>query len=278
MLKTEATTTELTFPVSENLLIRLYSDTRPHRQLITKLQKGLILFSGERELAGEGIGLGVPAVRYKDRTYFSGSSTLRTEQTRGHATAIKKFCLNLATERTFKNISLETKTTRTIKRNLDRLYMNRRHLRLLAIENLLEQVGIRRAFTQTKPVGSVTITYRINPPYIKIEAEFSLLQKTGLQRIILLNEQGSTHFRKYYDSNGTVLFDEDIGAWETVDASWACIHNVEDRFGFRLWKHKDATLHRGREFLQGSHDWVGLDYEANPENLHFDYDIELVRS
>jgi hypothetical protein len=45
-----------------------------------------------------------------------------------------------------------------------------------------------------------------------------------------------------------------------------------------LWKHKDAILHRGREFLDGMLDWVGLDYEADPGNLHFNYDIELVRS
>jgi hypothetical protein len=277
-LKTEATTTELAFPVSENLLIRLYADTKPHHQLITRTQKGLILFSNERELAGEGIGLGVPAIRYKDRTYFSGSSTLRFQQTRSHATAIKKFSLNLTTERTLRNITLETKATRKIKRSLDKLYMNHKHLRLLATENLLKQVGIKRAFTQTKPVGTATITYNIDPPYIRTEAEFNLFQNADLQKIYLLNEQGSTHFRKYYDSNGAVLFDEAIGAWEKVDASWACIYSVEDRFGFRLWKHKDAILHRGREFLHGTHDWIGLDYEADPENLHFDYDIELVRS
>ncbi len=143
---------------------------------------------------------------------------------------------------------------------------------------MLRQVGVKRTFAQTKPVGIATVTYNIDPPYIRTEAEFNLFQSTGLQKIYLLNEQGSTHFRKYYDSNGTVLLDEDIGAWETVDASWACIHNVRDRFGFRLWKHKDATLHRGRESLHGTLDWIGLDYEADSENLRFDYDIELVRS
>jgi hypothetical protein len=37
-------------------------------------------------------------------------------------------------------------------------------------------------------------------------------------------------------------------------------------------------MHRGREFLSGILDWVGLDYEAGPENLRFSYAIELVRS
>ena len=265
-------------PVSKKLLIHLYPDTKPHHQLITRLQKGLILFSDGKELAGEGIGLGVPAVRYNGRTYFSGSSNLRFEQSRGHATAVKEFSLDLTTERILRNITLETKATRKVKRSFDRLYMNHRHLRLLALENMLRQVGIKRTFAQTKPVGRATVTYKIDPPYVRTEAEFDLFQNKGLQKIYLLNEQGSTHFRKYHDSNGTVLFDDDIGAWEAVDASWACIHNMEDEFGFRLWKHKNAILHRGREFLHGTHDWIGLDYEADPENTRFGYDIELVRS
>jgi len=265
-------------PVSEKLLIRLYPDTKPHHQLTSKLQKGLILISNGIELAGEGIGLGAPAVRYKDRTYFSGSSTMILKQTCSHATAVKKFCLNLTTERNFRTIKLETKAVRKIWRSFDKLYMSHRHMRLLAGENMLKRVGIKRAFVQTKPVGMVSVTYNIDPPNIRTEAEFTFFQRIGLQKIYLLNEQGSTHFRKYYDSKGTVMFDQDIGAWETVDAPWACIYNVEDKVGFRLQKHKDAVLHRGREFLNGTLDWIGLNYEANPENLRFNYDIELVRS
>lgn len=265
-------------PVSKKLLVRLYPDTKPHHQLITKLQKGLILFSSGKELAGEGIGLGVPAVRYEDRTYFSGSSTLKFEQAPSYATAVKKFTLNLTTERTLRSVKLETKVTRKIRRSFDKLYMDHRHLRLLASENTLGKFGIKRVFAQTEPVANVTVTYSIKPPHIRTEAEFNLLQSADLQKIYLLNEQGSTHFRKYHDSKGTVLYDQDIGAWETVDASWACIHSVEDKVGFRLWKHKDATLHRGREFLDGLLDWVGLDYEADPRNLCFNYDIELVGS
>jgi hypothetical protein len=238
----------------------------------------LILISNETELVGEGIGLGAPAIRCGDRTYFSGSSTIEFEQTRNHATAVKKFSLNLTSERTLRNIKLETKAIRKIRRSFDKLYMSHRHMRLLASENVQRHIGIRRAFAQTKPVGTANVTYNIDPPRIGIEARFSLLQNTGLQKIYLLNEQGAKHFRKYHDSSGTVLFDKDIGAWETVHASWACICNMRNRVGFRLWKHKDAVLHRGREFLNGTLDWIGLDYEADPENLRFNYDIELVRS
>ena len=265
-------------PVSETLFLRLYSDTKPHNQLITKLQKGLILVSNETELAGEGIGLGVPAIRYNNRTYFSGSSIMRFEQTGSHAAAIKEFTLNLTSGRTLRNIQMETRTSRKIRRSFDELYMKHKYSRLLVFENMLRHVGVKRDFVQTKPVGSVIMVYNIEPPYVRIKAEFRLFHNTGVQEIYLLNEQSSRHFRKYYDSNGSVLFDTNIGAWETVDASWACLRSVENNVGFRLWKHKGAVLHRGREFLDGTFDWIGLDYEAGPENLRFDYDIELVRS
>lgn len=265
-------------PMSDTFSIQLYSDTRPHSQSTFKLQKGLILTSRGTELSGEGVGLGVPALRYNDKTYFSGSSTVELEHTRGRAKAVKKFTLDLASERTLRNISVETKTIRGIKRNFDKLYMKHKRSRLLPVEKLLRQIGIQRNFVRTKPVGAATVTYTKSRSRVQVNAEFKLHRREGVQRIYLLNEQGSTHFRKYYDSSGIVLYDKDIGAWEAIKAEWACIQSVEEKVGFRLWKREKATLYRGREFLSGLLDWIGLDYEVDPETIGFAYDIELVGS
>jgi hypothetical protein len=35
-------------------------------------------------------------------------------------------------------------------------------------------------------------------------------------------------------------------------------------------------LHRGRELMKGSLNWIGLDYELDPEYYNFEYEIELV--
>ncbi|HKZ94787.1 MAG TPA: hypothetical protein VJ249_09455 [Candidatus Bathyarchaeia archaeon] len=266
-----------TTPISDEVWVRLYADTRPRHHLITNLQKGLILVSNRKELVGEGIGLGVPAVRYRNRTYFSGSSSVKFEQTRTHATAIKKFTLDLISERILRSTHVETATYRRIGRSFAELYKKHKHLRLLMIENLLRHIGVKTDFVHTTPAGTATMTYRIARSRIKIKAEFELPHQSGLQKIYLLNEQGSKHFRKYSDSTGTVLFDKAIGAWEIVNADWACVHSVEDKVGFRLWKLEEATLYKGREFLDGIFDWVGLDYEANPGTTCFEYDIELVR-
>lgn len=258
--------------------MQLYADTRPHHQSTLKLQKGLIITSRGLEFSGEGVGLGVPALRYNDKTYFSGSSTVEVEQTSGRAKAVKKFTLDLASARTLRNISVETKTIRGIKKGFDQLYMKGKRSRLLPVEKLLKQIGIQRDFVRTKPLGIATVIYTISPSHVQVRVEFKLHHRKGVQRIYLLNEQGSTHFRKYCDSSGMVLYDKDIGAWEVVNAKWACIQSVDEKVGFRLWKREKSTLYRGREFLSGLLDWVGLDYEVDPDTMGFCYDIELVRS
>lgn len=203
---------------------------------------------------------------------------MKLEKTRNRVRAVKKFTLDLASERTLRNISLETKTIRGIKRSFDKLYMKHKRSRLLPVEKLLKQIGIRRDFVRTKPVGVATVTYTTSRSHIQVRAEFKLNHKEGVQSIYLLNEQGSAHFKKYYDSSGIVLYDKDIGAWEAVNAEWACIQSVEEKVGFRLWKREKSTLYKGREFLSGLLDWVGLDYEVDPRTTAFDYNIELVRS
>lgn len=275
-MRAENTETAWTIPISEALSVRLYANTRPHHQLIASLQKGLILVSNGKELAGEGIGLGVPALRYTGRTYFPGSSKVELKQARNHTTAIKTFTLNLTSERALRNVNLETEVIRKIRRRFDKLYRDYGHSRLLMIEDMLRKAGVRRNFVQVKPVGSATVKYNIDLSRIGIRVDFKPFHESNVEKIYILNEGSSQRFRKYYDSKGTVLFDNNIGAWETVNAEWACIYSTEDKVGFRLWKSEEATLHRGREFLNGILDWVGLDYEAVHGNLSFEYDIELV--
>ena len=277
-MQTEEPAQPWTTPISQTLCLRLYADTKPHNQLTSNLQKGIILVSKGTELVGEGIGLGAPAVSYANRTYFSGLSSMTFNRTYDTSTATKEFTLNLTSERTFKNTHVETRAIRRIRRHFDQLYKNHKHLRLIMFENLLRQVGIKKEFIPTEPVGKATVTYTIKSPIIKVKAKFTLLPKIGVHKIYLLNEQSSLHFGKYYDSDGLELVNEDIGAWEKVNAKWACMHSTEDKVGFRLWELHDATLHRGSEFLDRVFDWAGLDYEARPEKRLLEYNIELVGS
>jgi hypothetical protein len=109
-----------------------------------------------------------------------------------------------------------------------------------------------------------------------VKACFQKLEKRGLKKTFMLNEQGTRFFRKYNDSLGMKLMDDKIGAWDLVGGEWACLKTLKGEIGFRLWNVNDAVLHRGREFLEGSLDWVGLDYEISRKNDAFMYVVEVL--
>jgi len=240
----------------------------------------MILVHKGTELVGEGTGLGVPAVRCGNRTYFSGSSKVQTLQSDKGVKVIKQFTLNIVPEKWFRKTRIENKAQRKLATNIAELYQKHRHLRqtfeTLKLKKISRRIGLQTSFTTTKPVGNATVTYHVEQPFVNVEADFRSLRNVDLQRIYLFNEHGTKHFRKYLDSNGTVLFDEQIGAWEIVEADWACFSDGDEKIGFRLWKIEDAVLRRGREFLNDTLDWVGLDYEAGPDRTRFEYNIEVL--
>jgi len=263
-------------PISGFLSLRLYSDTRPHFKHIAGLQKGLIVVYKGTELVGEGAGFGVPVARYDNRTYFSTSSKVRVFEEHDRATALKQFNLDTIHELKFRETKIENRTMRTVARRLAELYEKHKHWRPIIQQGFLNSLGMRDAFVQAEPVGRVTMTYKMETSNVHVEADIELLNKDRLQKVCILNEQSSKHFRKYHDSNGEVLLDRHIGAWDCVEADWACIMSESGEVGFRVWKVDDATLCRGRESTGTGYDWVGLDYELGPERTRFEYDIEVI--
>jgi hypothetical protein len=267
---------EHTFPISDSVMLRVYSNTRPHNQKIACLQKGLILVVNGAETVGEGTGFGLPVLQYSRETFFSASSTVDVSTCLGRRVIAKQFSMDRVARNSFRNIALENHAARSLIDHLSTLYQNHPHFRFLTLKDLTGKIGIRKAFPETAPKGNVTITYTIDKTRIIVEADFTKLQRRGLRKIFMLNEQSARFFRKYTDSQGTELLDEKIGAWGVIGDEWACVKTMGNGLGFRLWKVEGSILRRGREFLQGSLDWVGLDYEVNPMCDTFRYVIEIV--
>ena len=94
--------------------------------------------------------------------------------------------------------------------------------------------------------------------------------------MFVLNEQGSIFYRRYLDSQGIELIDQKIGVWNGTNVEWDTLSALDNELGFRLWGKKNSILRRGREFLQGSLDWVGLDCEIPPGNSVFEYPLEIL--
>jgi hypothetical protein len=270
-------TTHHTFIMSDSVSLRVYSNTNPQNMKIADLQKGLILSCNGIDVIGEGIGFGVPIAKYSDETVFSGSSTLHVCNN-GNAVEIRKeFFMDLVARDRFRNLKLENPRIRIVFDYISKLYQRHEHLAqsILTVKSLLFRFGVKSGFKKGPHRGTVVVTYIIDRNRILVKLNLSPLERTNLNKVFVLNEQGAHFFRTYSDSDGLRLVDEKIGAWNYVKAQSAKITNEQNNIEFRLKNIDGALLRRGREMMKDSLDWIGLDYELDPKHCQFDYEIEL---
>src|SRR5271157_934101 len=267
---------EYTFDISESQALRVYADTRPHNLKIADLQKGLVLLHNGIELVGEGTGFGLPILIYSDETCFSASSTLHISPIKDGCVIVKQFFMDRMARNSFRNVTLENHSIRSLMDHFANIYQNHPQFKLLPVKALTGRIGIGKTFPQTIPRGKVQITYTIQNRQATITANFKHITKTDLQKAFILNEQAAHFFRKYNDASGTQLLDAKIGAWNPIRTEWATLKTLDEEVGFRLWLTPPSLMRRGGEYLQGSLDWVGLDYELDSVPDCFTYHIELL--
>jgi hypothetical protein len=265
-----------TVSLSNSLALRVYSDTRPFNWKIANLQKGLILVYKGVEAVGEGTGFGVPIGVYSDETYFSGLSNVRVCQREGSTIIRKEFLMDRVARNGIGDVKLENRRARAAIKHLAGLYQRHRRLRFLKWKGLLKRIDVNTSFVKFPSVGKVAVTYSINQARLLVRADFTYLKKDGFEKFFMFNEQSSRFFRRYSDSEGAQLVDDEIGAWDEIKAEWASVTDSSGTFGFRLQPHANSKLRRGREFLKDSLDWVGLDYDVDVKDSVFEYQIEVL--
>jgi hypothetical protein len=266
-----------THAISDSVALRIHSDTKPLNMKIAKLQKGMIFMFNGAEVVGEGTGFGVPIGKYSNEIFFSGSSFLKVQKQDNFVIIRKEFLMDLIERSKFRNLKLENIKLRKIMDYFS--FLSQKHKRLaqfiLLSKGLLFKFGLKSTFIRTAPKGKVIVTYIVDRNRIFVKLRFSELDRNNLQKVFMLNEQGTHFFRKYSDSEGLNLDDEEIGVWDDVRAQSAKIADSQGRIGFSLKNVEGTVLRRGREVLKGHLDWIGLDYELNPEDDQFEYEIEI---
>jgi hypothetical protein len=269
--------TNYTYSISDSVALQIHSDTKPQNLKIANLQKGMILLHNGAEVVGEGTGFGVPIGKYSDETFFSGSSDLQVHNKDNSIIIRKEFLMDLIARDKFRNLKLENKKLRRIIDSISLLYQKHKHLAklILLAKGLLFKFGVEPIFRRAESKGKVVATYTIERNRILVKLNFSQLDRNNLQKVFVLNEQGAHFFGKYSDSDGLNLNDEEIGAWNYVKAQSAKIADKQDRISFSLKNVEGTVLRRGREVVKDSLDWIGLDYELNPEGEQFEYEIEI---
>jgi hypothetical protein len=243
------------------------------------LQKGLVLVFDGEELIDEGMGLGTPVVRYSNHTYFSSSARSSIEYEDDTSLVLKKSFFIDSTSRTriWKGPFINARIYHLLHLAFARSYVSKGHPNrfLTKLIGIRRSLGIRTQFIQAKSKGKVTITYRWFSNGIQVRADLSELHRSGCEEILVMNEAGSTFFRRYIDRNGLELLDDEIGAWNRVEASEASLSNLDGTLLFSLEKMEGADLYRGWERVKGSLSWAGLSYSIKAWKPTFEYYIKL---
>jgi len=266
---------EYAVPISDSLTVKIYSDTKPHHLYLATLQKGLVLVYKSIERIGEGAGFGLPVLQYSDGLYFSRSSKVYLSEVSGQRIR-KEFVMDVVQGKGVRGIGLENRMVRATFKQVEELYRKHRHLRVLTLKRISGMMGLRTNFMETEPMGEVIVTYEIGQGIIGVKADLSHIKRKELKKVFMLNEQGSLNFTRYSDSLGMNLVGRKIGAWETVYAEDASITDLHGRIGFRLHRLEGSKMRRGREYLKGRLDWIGLDYEIDPGSHAFEYGIDIL--
>jgi hypothetical protein len=237
------------------------------------LHKGLVLLYRGRELIEEGVGFGVPVVKYSDKTYFPGKATVSIDD----GTLTKVYTLNMISVKKLGAAGyIDDRLYSTLRRNFERLYLQKKLKGLFnKVMEVRDALKVSTEFQMVKPRGKVTVTYSCQPSCIGIHADYSELSLDVCREMLMLNEQGSSYFQKYVDSDGSVLVGNQIGAWDPVNAGSASLQSISWPLKFSVSSRPGALLYRGYERTHRRFSWVGLSYSIKPNSTGFSYSIDL---
>jgi hypothetical protein len=268
----------LTLKVNDRICVRLYKDSRPNFLEVAPLQKGLVLLFDEKELVEEGMGFGAPVVKFNDKTYFSSSASCSISETEEGFDLTKRFVLDaISRKRVGNSHYLNDGVYQGFHRFFERAYLGYTSLFpfFSNIMELRQALKIQTQFVKVPDRGTVGVTYSVRFDSVKVLVDLTGLEKIACEEILILNEQGSTFFRKYSDSEGLYLDDAQIGAWSEVKTKKAFLSFLTGDLRFGLETQDNSSLFRGWEKTKGRFAWAGLSYRLPPNNSFFDYVINF---
>ncbi|MDO8577855.1 MAG: hypothetical protein Q7R50_01600 [Dehalococcoidales bacterium] len=247
----------------------------------SRIQKGLLLVCGKERLSEEGLGFGVPLLKFGNRDIFPGSARLFFNNVIDGASTIEAvYELNLIKKMAMNGRHIKSRTIYGIETYFGRLHREYPVLRETVDRGgsqLRQLFGINSVFEKGVTAGNIGVTYTMpkRGSTIHVAVDLSDVKRDGLTEIIIANEQGANYFDGYCDANGKRLSGEKIGTWDEVIAEHASLIDSGNRVTFTLGKINMGRLFRGRELAPGRLAWAGLNYILLPNTAHFTYDIEL---
>ncbi len=243
-----------------------------------RMQKGLLLACGDRELDEEGTGFGVPVIKIGYQTILPGAAHVTVQN--GPSEAVAVYSLNTVLRVRIKGKYIDSGAFYRFNEYLASIHRNVPALRQAHswVFNGLRRMGdIETIFETVAPAASVKVAYTIRPAEqtVHVDADLSALQNCGCTEIIFTNEQGANYFDHYRDSNRLALTGKAIGTWNRTFATEASFIDIRDGIAFTLMNVRGARMFRGRELEAGLLAWSGLAYSLPANTTHFAYDIKI---
>ncbi len=249
----------------------------------SRIQKGLVLVRENRDLSEEGIGFGVPVLKFGHETIFPGNASVSTEKNGDISTVIIDYDMNLAERMVVKSRKrIESEAFYKIKEYfswLHRKYPQLRGILVRSSNSLRRTCDIETRFEKIASAGTANVVNTVNAKKgtIHVSMDISRVKKEGCTEVNIMNELGANNFDRYRDSNGLFLKEKAIGTWEEIFADEASFVDAVDNIAFTLKQVKRARMFRGRELVEGRLAWSGFAYVLPQDIINFAYDIRIGR-
>ena len=227
------------------------------------LARGLLVYDGDRNITGEGMGIGSVACRDGESTYFSRSWTDVQED----GVLRRTFVLDT---RMIWGIRGQPSPilTRGIETGIG-AYMRLPRIQgvlMLAAQHIRPLAGIHPQFEAIPPRGTVTFTYRVTGHEVEVRAESCSLPGPG-ETLCLLNELSAARFTAGWDGRRPAA---PPPGWEAVGPDRLPVSLADPVHGIRFWMDRPSaspglplSFFRGRELI-GDLCWAGFCIELGP--------------
>ena len=156
------TTGTVDMDLTDRLSVRLYEDCRPTFLETGALQKGLVLLLDGQELIEEGVGFGLPIVKYMDKTFFSSKAAVSMRKTGSGYVLTKVFTLDTVSLKKFGRATyIDDSLYSPVRKTFQSLYLKHKKFTPLfnKVMELRELANIKTEFVTVKPRGTVTVDY-----------------------------------------------------------------------------------------------------------------------
>ncbi len=244
-----------------------------------RIQKGLLLFQRNKDMSEEGVGFGVPILKFRDKTTFPGSGHMEFKEYDDETHIMIDYDLNLAETIALKGRKIESRTIYNINEFLSRIhrkYTFSRELLTTGSNELRRSFAIETGFEEVASSGLVSVTYTIAADgMIRVRADLSRIKKEGCTEVIIMNEQGANYFETYCDSNGNILVGNAIGSWKETFCDEVSFIHPKDGLVFTLSRISGSKMFYGRELVEKRLSWSGIAYSISPHIQDFAYNIRI---